>query len=253
MEQNPLADSNFQILGKPFKLRQPVPLCGRCQVIIDHWKPASGPDSVSFRHLDSRRDIELSAENGCGLCSLFLKRFWSTEEGEADGERTPSVFHEDRSRVNRPPIHKLMIPLQAVKGDIYIGGVKQTWRNPCSTHPVIIIPAASQGTRILLSKFPDDRTKAALLLPALDYDSPEPATTTMDALPLCKQWLETCRASHKSCRRLSPPTLPSPARRRRRHSGTAAAFARSRGWSKICDREPLLGLSRVSKPYDKGP
>ncbi|KAL2194453.1 heterokaryon incompatibility protein-domain-containing protein [Corynascus similis CBS 632.67] len=34
---------------------------------------------------------------------------------------------------------------------------------------------------------------------AVDYDTPEPGTSTADALPLCKLWLQECRQSHNSC------------------------------------------------------
>ncbi len=155
MEQSPVADSNFQILGKTFKLRQPVPLCGRCQVIIDNWKPASGRDSIGFRHLDSRHEINLSAESGCVLCSLFIKSPGITQEWSAEGEPTPLVLLEDRSRSRMPPVHKLMIPYQAEHVPyLSIVGQKQTWTNPCSTYRVIITPATSQGMRIPLHKFP---------------------------------------------------------------------------------------------------
>jgi hypothetical protein len=43
---------------------------------------------------------------------------------------------------------------------------------------------------------------------AVDYDSPEPATSTKDAPPLCRAWVENCDAHHGNCKVGRGSTIP---------------------------------------------
>lgn len=42
----------------------------------------------------------------------------------------------------------------------------------------------------------------------LDYDSPEPDTSTKDALPFCRLWLGSCISKHERCRKKTTQSVP---------------------------------------------
>ncbi|KAI0410843.1 heterokaryon incompatibility protein-domain-containing protein [Xylaria grammica] len=58
------------------------------------------------------------------------------------------------------------------------------------------------GTEAIFFMHPVD------MIPTLDYDSPEPITSTSDSLPLCKRWLQACYDSHSKCRFTAVRELP---------------------------------------------
>ncbi|KAK0653113.1 heterokaryon incompatibility protein-domain-containing protein [Cercophora newfieldiana] len=163
----------------PTRFRQPAKLCPKCQFLIDDLGNRysmdkfgdSEDDGYHIRHHETLSAIKQSAEDGCSLCTHFVSSTpikWGSLPPEADGSpvwaklEPLNNFETVNLRIMGPDIDEL---------------IKDFIKLPVS-RVAILHKAPSQ---------------------AEDYDSPEGQTSTKDALPLCRRWLQTCRLSHTVC------------------------------------------------------
>ncbi|KAF2498574.1 HET-domain-containing protein [Lophium mytilinum] len=175
-------------------LRPLSALCAKCQGVIDEWLQSPTEEYHSFTsltHHESLRALQASAKDGCGLCSIFLGRHDNPPEHSDEARPTflqPFTPHTGGivliSRYSHFMILYLSVSYSPDDVDFandLQDGAGSYW------HEIVVQPVSQQG---------------------VDYDSPEPCTNTIDALPLVKRWARECTTLHELCERPLKGTIP---------------------------------------------
>ncbi|KAK4243759.1 HET-domain-containing protein [Corynascus novoguineensis] len=151
-------------------------LCKKCEGVAKALdsRLSEGSRGTRFEHHKTLHDLTASADGGCALCGLFLSSFqgarpWPYKSEEPVQTGTVITSYE----------YQLYLYFPYEDGDL---SYDEDERN--------------QVEQLFLTYLVQAAPHEDL---ALDYDTPEPGTSTADALPLCKLWLQECRQSHNSC------------------------------------------------------